>query len=102
MISSLLENSSPTVSCRFLPRLLDPRSPMVTTSPTLYPVPPLFIVAPTATPLVTAIFAVPFLPFPLTAISGTLLKVSDPLEGVYPTPALVIAKVPTADPAVPT
>ena len=54
----------------------------VITSPTAYPVPPLAIVAPTATPPLIVTFAVPLLPSPLTLVKVKPSNVHPPELGV--------------------
>ena len=62
------------------------------------------IVAPLATidPLLTLISAVAPLPLPVRVTRFTPAKVKLPSAGVSPRPALVIERLPVADPAVPT
>ena len=59
------------------------------------------IVAATATPLLIVISAKALNPVPVTLVRGTPLYCNVPLDGVYPTPIVVIFKVPVAIPALP-
>ena len=64
----------------------------------------MLIVAPEATilPFTTVISAVAPLPLPVKVTRLTPVKVRLPSAGVYPKPALLIERLPTAEPAVPT
>ena len=101
-INSLIPVIIPTDNLALDPTEEVPIVVIPKTSPTLYPIPPFTIVAAIATPLLTVIFAVAFLPFPVIVVSEVLLNVYDPEDGVYPIPELLILKLPVAIPALST
>ena len=64
----------------------------VNTSPTKYPLPPLFIVAAIATPFSIVMLAEALIPVPVTEVKDTLLYCCPPTAGVNPNPGLVMVR----------